>query len=122
MIDHDMERKIEELKAEIRNREVLSERELEAALRKAYREAGLPLRKDRYILEGDEVVAVDGPRWGAWFEHHFVDRMIARTVCMRPARYTWRRLKSARCSWGSITTGAAPARRFSSRRWSSAAC
>jgi hypothetical protein len=35
MTDHDMERKIEEPKAEICNREALSERELETALRKA---------------------------------------------------------------------------------------
>ena len=82
MTDHDMEKKIEQLKAEIREREALSERELEAEIRASFRKAGIPLREKGYhfILEGEEVREVDAARWSAWFERHFVERIIARTV------------------------------------------
>jgi hypothetical protein len=49
-------------------------------MRRRFRKAGLPLHKDHYILDGDEVVAVDCPAWSAWFERHYLERMIARTV------------------------------------------
>jgi hypothetical protein len=81
MTDQDMEKKIEQLKADLREREALSERELEQELRRSFREAGLPIRREgHYILEGEQVVPVDCARWSAWMEHHFHERMVARTV------------------------------------------
>ena len=83
MTDADMEKKIEQLKAELKQRAELSERELEEELRKAFRESGLSLfRRDRYyyILDGEQVVSVDAARWSAWYEFHYHERIIARTV------------------------------------------
>jgi hypothetical protein len=56
MTDEDLQKKIEQLKAELRAREKLSERELEEALRRSFREAGLrSYPRDHYILEGEQV-------------------------------------------------------------------
>jgi hypothetical protein len=33
-----------------------------------------------YILHGDEIQAVDVLTWARWFETHFEDRVIARTI------------------------------------------
>ena len=83
MTDADVEKKIEALKAELKQREELSERELEEELRKAYHESGLSLfRRDdyHYILEDEQVVSVDAARWSAWMEFHSHERIVARTV------------------------------------------
>jgi hypothetical protein len=83
MTDEDLQKKVEQLKAELKQRDELSERELESELRKAFRESGLSLfRRDdcHYILEGEEVVNVDAARWSAWMEFHFDERIMARTV------------------------------------------
>lgn len=76
----DMNQKVEQLKAELREQDASRERDMVESIRDAYRKAGLPLRSDYYILEGDEVRAVDGPTWSIWFENHFADRVIVCTV------------------------------------------
>jgi len=79
MIDPELQRKIDELKAELLARDQVDEATLEARLRQGYADLGLPLPKDRYILEGEKLIAVDAPRWVAWTESHGWDRIVART-------------------------------------------
>lgn len=76
----ELSKKAAELKAELHEREAEEDRQHEERLRELFREAGIPLRRDRYILQGDKVVAVDTPTWAVWFENHFLERVVARTV------------------------------------------
>jgi hypothetical protein len=83
MTDEDLQKKVEQLKAELKQREELSERELEIELRQAFRESALSLfrREDYYyILEDEQVVSVDAARWSARMEFHYHERIVARTV------------------------------------------